>query len=677
MGTVLFSCCSDDPQPSAGLQTSSESDTFKYKVDQFADIKILRYRVPGFENLSLRQKKLIYYLYQAALSGRDIIWDQNYRHNLCVRRTLEAVSERYQGDRTADEFKKFLIYIKRVWFSNGIHHHYSTDKIPPGFSEEYFAGLIRGSEGAAFPLAEGESLESFIAKLTKILFDSRTDGKRSCQSSDKDMVAASANNFYEGLTQREAENYYADQSDPADTRPVSLGLNSKLVKENGSIVERKWKIGGMYSRAIEKIVFWLEKALTAAENDLQKAAFEKLIEYYRTGDLKTFDDYSVLWLRDSDSVVDGVNGFIEVYSDPLGIKGTWEAVVSFKDVAATRRAETISKHARWFEDHSPADPRFRKKECQGITAKVITVAALGGECYPSTPIGINLPNADWIRKVYGSKSATLENISHAYHQEALGNGFPEEFAYSQEEIKRAEKDGFLGGSLHTDLHECLGHGSGQMLPGVCAEALKNYQSPLEEARADLFALYWLPDRKLIEIGVMPDMNAAHAEYDYYIRNGLMTQLTRIEPGKDIEQAHMRSRQLIAGWVFEKGQPGQVISRKVREGKTFFVINDYEKLRQLFGDLLKEVQRIRSEGDYEAGRLLIETYGVKVDTELHREVMARYEKLKLAPYSGFMNPVFRPVMKDGEIMDVNIEYPEDYAGQMMYYSKEYSFLPTYN
>lgn len=668
--TALFNGA-EEIQSMAENQTQSDTDPFCYKIDQFADTKILRYQVPGFDDLSLRQKKLVYYLYEAALSGRDIIWDQNYRHNLCIRQTLEAILDHYKGDRDTEDFKNFMVYVKRIWFSNGIHHHYSTDKIAPEFSEEYFAELIRNSGGG---LSDPDDL---IKKLTPILFDPLVDAKRVNQDSDKDLVTHSANNFYEDVTQKEVEAYYNRLTDPEDRTPVSYGLNSKVTKENGNIVEKKWKLGGMYSQAIEKIVYWLEKAVIVAETDIQKASLEKLIEYYETGDLKTFDEYSILWTRDSESDVDVVNGFIEVYGDPLGMKATWESVVSFKDTEATKRTEIISGNAQWFEDRSPVDPKFRKKAVRGVTATVITVAALGGDCYPSTPIGINLPNADWIRKEHGSKSVTLENITYSYHQDALRNGFLDEFASSREEKERSETYGFLAGNLHTDLHECLGHGSGQMLPGVSPEALKNYHSPIEEARADLFALYYIMDEKMLELGLIPHSDAAKAEYDSYIRGGLMTQLTRIEPDKTIEQAHMRNRQLIAKWVFEKGGPDHVVSKKKRGGKTYVIINDYEKLRALFGDLLKEIQRIKSEGDYEAAKSLVERYGVKVDSELHREIRARYEKLNLAPYSGFINPVLKPVMEKGEIIDVIVEYPEDYVEQMLDYSKNYSFLPAYN
>ncbi len=647
--------------------------TFKWQVDQFADIRILRYRVPGFEELTPRQKELIYYLSEAALWGRDIITDQNYRHNLKIRKTLDAIVGGYRGDRTTPDWEKFMVYTKRVWFSNGIHHHYSTDKILPEFSPEYFESLVRGSQGVKFPLEEGQSLDDLIAFLKPIMFDPTVDAKKVCQDPSRDLVANSAVNFYEGLTQKEVEEYYARIIDKNDPTPISYGLNSRLVKRDGKIVEEVYRLGGKYGPAIEKIVYWLEKAATVAENDLQRQVIEKLIEYYRTGDLKKWDEYSILWVKDTESVVDFINGFIEVYNDPLGMKATWEAMVNFKNPEATRRVAVISANAQWFEDHSPIDQRFKREKATGVSAKVITAAILGGDCYPSTPIGINLPNPNWIRRMHGSKSVTLENITYAYDQSSLDSPFGPEFTYNEEILERIKKYGSLARNVHTDLHEVLGHGSGKLLPGVKSEDLKNYHSPIEEARADLFALYFIMDPKLVELGVLPNEEAAKAEYDVQIRNGLMTQLTRIELGKNIEQAHMRARALVSHWVYEKGKPENVISRVTKDGKTYFVVNDYQKLRQLYGELLKEIQRITSEGDYEAAKALVETYGVKVDPELHREVLERYRKLKLAPYAGFMNPVYEPVRENGKIVDVKISYPEDYVQQMLYYGKAYSIL----
>jgi dipeptidyl-peptidase-3 len=653
------------------------SDNFQYQTEQFADIKILRYQVPGFEELSLRQKELIYYLAEAARCGRDMMFDQNNKYNLRIRRTLEAIVKSYDGDRESVEFKAFLVYTKRVWFSNGIHHHYSMDKFMPEFSEEYFGELLSNTNYELLPLLEGEDVLALLTDLVPVLFDEEVDAKRVVLNPDMDLIQSSANNYYEGVSQKEVEDFYAkiEKGDPE--RPLSVGLNSKLVKEKGQIFEKVWKVGGMYSKAIEKIVFWLEKAIPVADSDLQKQSLVKLVDFYKTGDLKTFDDYSILWVKDLDAHIDVVNGFIEVYGDALAMKASWEAMVNFKDVEATKRAIIISDNAQWFEDHSPVDKRFKKEEVKGVSAKVITVAMLGGDCHPATPIGVNLPNAEWIRKEHGSKSVTIDNITQAYHQASLSGGMMEEFAYSKEEVERAKEHGFLGGNLHTDLHECLGHGSGQLLPGVGMDALKNYHSTLEEARADLFALYYMMDPKMVELGLMPSLDVAKAEYDGYIRNGLITQLTRIELGKDIEESHMRNRQLIAKWVFEKGESEKVIDKIVEEGKTYFVVNDYQKLRVLFGELLAEVQRIKSEGDFEAGKRLVEDYAVKVDVELHKEVKERFEKLNLAAYAGFINPDYHPVYEEDKIVDVKISYPNDFATQMLEYGEKYSFLPHKN
>ena len=665
---ILAAGCKKAEQPA---ETAAQE--FQWQIDQFADLRIMRYQVPGFEDLSLAQKKLIYYLSEAALCGRDIITDQNYKHNLTIRRTLDAIVEGYKGDRTDPQWEKFMVYTKRVWFSNGIHHHYATDKFIPEFTPDYFASLAKGSEGVEFPLAEGQSLDDLIAFLQPIIFDPSADAKKVSQDSTKDLVTHSAVNFYEGVTQKDVEAYYQSIADEDDPTPIWYGLNSRVVKKNGKVAEEVASIAGLYGPAIEKIVYWLEKASGVAENVQQKQVIDKLNEYYRSGDLEKWDEYNILWVNDVDSLVDFINGFIEVYSDPLGIKGSWESIVNFKDLAATKRTDTIAANAQWFEDNSPTDPRFKKKEVKGVTAKVITAAILGGDAYPSTPIGINLPNANWIRTNHGSKSVTLENITYAYDQASLGSGFGEEFSYSDEILERAKKYGSLASNLHTDLHEVLGHGSGQLLPGVSNEDLKNYHSPVEEARADLFALYYLMDDKMVELGLLPNLDAAKADYDANIRNGLMTQLRRIELGKTIEQAHMRARALIAYWVYEKGKPENVISREVKDGKTYFAINDYQKLRRLYGELLAEVQRITSEGDYEAARGLVETYGVQIDQELHEEVLQRFSKLNLAPYGGFINPVYTPVVENGEIVDIKIEYPTDYVKQMLRYGKDYSFL----
>eukprot|EP01029_Cantina_marsupialis_P005519 TRINITY_DN1605_c0_g2_i1.p1 TRINITY_DN1605_c0_g2~~TRINITY_DN1605_c0_g2_i1.p1 ORF type:complete len:655 (-),score=99.58 TRINITY_DN1605_c0_g2_i1:2918-4882(-) len=652
-------------------------EEFKYQTEQFADIKILRYQVPGFEGLSLQQKELIYYLAEAARCGRDILFDQNNKHNLGIRRTLEAIVKSYDGDRECEDFKNFMVYTKRVWFSNGIHHHYSMDKFLPKFDEEYFGELLANTNEDFLPLEDGEDVLALMTRLLPVIFEEEVDKKRVVLNSDMDLIADSANNYYEGVTQEEVEDFFAKKDKGNPEQPLSVGLNSKLVKENGKLVEKVWKLDGMYSDAIEKIIFWLEKAIPVADSDLQKESLIKLVDFYKTGDLKTFDDYSILWVKDLDAHVDVVNGFIEVYGDALAFKASWESVVNFKDIEATKRTEIISDNAQWFEDNSPVDQRFKKDEVKGVSAKVITVAMLGGDCHPYTPIGINLPNAEWIRKEHGSKSVTIDNITNAYHQSSLKSGMLDEFAFSKEEIARAKEHGLLGGSLHTDLHECLGHGSGQLLPGVGMDALKNYHSTLEEARADLFALYYIMDPKMVEIGLMPSLEVAKAEYDGYIRNGLITQLTRIEQGKDIEESHMRNRQLIAKWVLEKGEADKVVEKIIKDGKSYFVVNDYQKLRDLFGELLAEVQRIKSEGDFEAGKQMVEDYGVKVDQELHMEVLDRFKKLNLAPYAGFINPDYKPVIEDGKIVDVKISYPMDFTEQMLEYGEKYSFLPNIN
>jgi dipeptidyl-peptidase III len=655
-------------------ETEAEvGNEFKWQVDQFADLRILRYQVPGFDELTPRQKELIYYLGEAALWGRDIITDQNYKHNLTIRKTLDAVAEGFQGDRTNPEWNDFMTYTKKVWFSNGIHHHYSTDKFIPGFSRDYFMSLIKGSKGVDFPLKEGQTLDEFIAFLEPVMFDPAVDAKKVSQDSSGDLVADSAVNFYSGVTQAEVEKYYNGIINKNDPTPISYGLNSRVVKKDGKVMEEVYSIDGRYGPAIEKIVFWLEKASGVAENDQQRKVIEKLIEYYRTGDLEKFDEYNILWVKDTESRIDFVNGFIEVYNDPMGMKATWESLVNFKDLEATQRVSVISDNAQWFEENSPTEPRFKRKEAKGVTAKVITAAMLGGDCYPSTPIGINLPNANWIRRTHGSKSVTIENITYAYNQSSLDSPFGKEFTYNDEILARIKQYGALASNVHTDLHEVLGHASGKLLPGVSSEALKNYHSPVEEARADLFALYFIMDEKLVELGVLPNTKAAKAAYDAAIRNGLMTQLTRVELSKTIEQAHMRSRALVSHWVYEKGQPGNVISRETRDGKTFFLINDYQKLRELYGELLSEVQRITSEGDYEAAKALVENYGVQVDQKLHKEVLDRYGKLNLAPYSGFINPVYTPVKENGEITDIKISYPDNYVKQMLRYGKEYATL----
>lgn len=654
------------------------NNSFSFVVEQFADLRILRYPVSGFEELSIKQKELIYYLSQAALEGRDILFDQNYKYNLIIRRTLEAVYEHYNGNRESSEFSECETFLKRVWFSNGIHHHYSTAKITPGFGADFFKQAVQRINDKHLPLRADESKQDLINRLTPILFDPEVAARRVNQNENEDLIATSANHYYDNVSQQETESFYASKKDSEDKTPVSHGMNSLLTKENGQIVEKTWKIGGLYSPAIEKIVYWLKKARQVAENHQQKKVISLLTDFYETGDLSTFDQYNIEWLQDQDSRIDFINGFIETYGDPLGLKASWESVVNFKNTEATRRTETISRNAQWFEDHSPIDERFRKQEVRGVSAKVINVAMLGGDCYPHTPIGINLPNADWLRKEYGSKSVTIENITYAYDQAAKGTGFLEEFCYSDEEIARHKEYGFQAGNLHTDLHECLGHGSGQLLEGISGDELKAYGAVIEEARADLFALYYMGDKKLIELGLLPDQEAFKAEYDNYIRNGLLTQVTRIALGDNIEQAHMRNRQLIASWAFEHGKASNVIEKVSRDGKTFFTINDYKGLRDLFASLLAEIQRIKSEGDFESAKKLVERYAVKIDKDLHAEVLERYKKLNLAPYSGFVNPVYR-LQKDekGNITDVVPYYTEGYAEQMMRYSREHSWLPDYN
>lgn len=649
---------------------------FSYIVDQFADLQILRYQVPGFENLSLRQKQLLYHLSEAALMGRDILFDQNGRYNLVIRRTLEAVYQYGTVDKSSADYQAFEVYLKRVWFANGIHHHYGEDKFMPGFSEAFFDAAVRSVDASLLPLKVGETVDTLLARLKPVIFDPTVMPKRTVQSGDTDWIQASANNYYgEDVTQAEVEAFYGKMKAEGDSRcPLSYGLNSRLEKENGQLVERVWKVGGLYSEAIERIVAELEKAAAFAENEKQRQIIATLIDYYRTGDLRTFDAYSILWVEDTDSQVDFVNGFIETYGDALGLKASWESTVNFRNEEATRRTQTISENAQWFEDHSPVDQRFKKEQVKGVSAKVITVTMLGGDCYPSTPIGINLPNADWIRRDHGSKSVTIENIMEAYDKASQGSGFSDEFVWSDEERNRIKTYGFLTDMLHTDLHECLGHGSGQLLPGTDPDALKAYASTLEEARADLFGLYYLADPKMQELGLVPDGEAFKAEYYKYMMNGLLTQLVRIEEGKDVEEAHMRNRQLIARWVFEQGAADKVVELKKREGKTFVVINDYQQLRALFGKLLAEVQRIKSEGDYDAGRSLVENYGVKIDPVLHHEIRERYVRLHLSPYKGFVNPVMREVKDDsGHVTDITLDYTEGYAEQMLRYSRDYSYL----
>ncbi|RNC63526.1 dihydrofolate reductase [Proteiniphilum sp. X52] len=677
---TLLAACNNGNKADKQIPADDGIDyaTFEYKVDRFADIEILRYPVPGFNSLSLQQKELIYYLSQAALEGRDILWDQHNRYNLTIRRVCEGVYENYMGDKSSENWKHFETYLKRIWMANGIHHHYSEDKIIPEFPRDYFVSIVKGVDPGRMPFRDGMAADETLNEILPVMFDPNVMPKRMNQTPGADIVATSAVNFYEGVTQKEVEEFYNAMKDPNDNTPVSYGLNSKVVKKDGVVTEQVWKRGGMYDKAIERIIGWLEKAAAVAENHQQKEAVNSLISYYQTGDLKTFDDYSVKWVTDTASRVDFINGFIETYADPLGMKATWESMVNFKSEEASERTRIISENAQWFEDNSPIDNRFKKEEVKGVSAKVITAAMLGGDCYPATPIGINLPNSNWIRRDHGSKSVTIDNITFAYDKAAEGNGFREEFMWSDTERERAKKYGTLTDNLHTDLHECLGHGSGKLLPGVDGDALKAYGSPLEETRADLFALYYLADPKLVELGLLPDNEAYKTEYYGYVMNGAMTQLTRIQPGKDIEQAHMRNRALISNWVIENGKADKVVELQQRDGKTYVVINDYDKLRSLFGELLAEVQRIKSEGDYEAGKNLVEKYGVKVNANLHKEVLVRYEALNIAPYKGFVNPVYKLVTDDkGKVTNVTVSYDENYVNQQLRYSRQYSALPLKN
>ena len=652
-----------------------EEHIFNYVVDQFADLQVLRYRVAGFDSLTLQQKKLVYYLSEAALQGRDILFDQNGKYNLQIRRLLETLYVHFTGDRTEEPFLALEVYLKRVWFSNGIHHHYGCDKFVPGFSAEYLKNLILHIDVSLLPLESGETVEAMCDKLFPVIFHPEVMPKRVNQNDGEDLVETSAANYYEGVTQQEAEAFYAAQKAQGDAEhPVMYGMNSRLVKKDGVIQEEVWKVGGLYGKAIEKIIGWLHRAEEVAENDSQRQVIRLLVAFYQTGDLKLFDDYSIQWLKDTASRVDFVNGFIESYGDPLGMKASWESIVNFKDLEATRRTELISSNAQWFEDHSPVNPSFKKERVKGVSAKVITAAMLAGDLYPSSAIGINLPNSNWIRSVHGSKSVTIGNLTDAYNKAARGNGFREEFVYSEAEKELLDNYADLTSDLHTDLHECLGHGSGKLLPGVDPDALKAYGSTIEEARADLFGLYYMADAKLVELGLLPDNEAYKAEYYSYMMNGLMTQLVRIEPGAQIEEAHMRNRQLIARWALEKGRDGQVVEWVKKAGKTFVRINDYVRLRELFGQLLAEIQRIKSEGDFEAARALVENYAVKVDAALHAEVLERYSSLHLAPYKGFVNPVYTPqVDENGEITDVTVLYDEGYTEQMLRYSRDYSNL----
>lgn len=663
----------------AAMASTAQNNGFKYSDEKFADIQMLRYVVEGFDSLSPKEKALVYCLQEASLCGRDILFDQNCRYNLRIRKALETIYTDYKGNRNSKDFKAMEVYLKRVWFSNGIHHHYGCEKFVPGFSEDFLAEALRSVDKKKLPLGKGRSVDAFIKEVFPVIFDPKVMPMRVNQTDGQDLIKTSACNYYgEGVTQAEAEEFYAKMKKPGEAEPVMYGLNSRLVKEGGKLKEKVWRQGGLYGTAIDKIVYWLDKARKYSENEQQTKVIDKLVEYYKTGNLKTFDEYCIEWVRDTASRVDFTNGFTESYGDPLGMKASWEALVNFKDIAATARTEKLSANAQWFEDNSPVDPRFKKEKVKGITAKVITAAILGGDLYPSTAIGINLPNSNWIRKEYGSKSVTIGNITDAYNKAAHGNGFLNEYVIDKATLDNIDKYGDACDELHTDLHECLGHGSGKMLPGADADSLKAYGSTVEEARADLFGLYYIADPKLVELGLTPNLEAYKSEYYTYMMNGLMTQLVRIQPGNNIEEAHMRNRAMIAHWAYEHGKADGVVELVKRDGKTYVKINDYAALRKLFGKLLAEVQRVKSEGDFEGARRLVEDYGVKVDPELHKEVRARYEKLGISPYKGFINPVYKATIDNaGNITDVKVEYGESYEHQMLRYSHDYSFLPYVN
>lgn len=687
LAVVLTACKSSDNEltslnspkkDSLAMDTITPKEKFNFVAEQFADLRVLRYEVKDFDKLPLQTKTLLYYLYEAALCGRDINYDQNYKYNLVIRKTLEAILNTSSHDNTSEEFKQLSVYAKRIWFSSGIHHHYNHDKFVPECSETFFKHVLEHVDEKQLPLQQGQSKADFIAFVTPLIFDLKIAPKRVSLDSKTDLIKSSAVNFYEDVSQKEVEDFYAAQVNKASNQNPMYGLNSKLMKENGKLVEKTWMVGGMYTQSIEKIVYWLEKAVTVAENNNQKLALETLIKFYKTGSLVDFDTYNIAWVKDTESIVDVVNGFIEVYHDPLGKKGSFEAVVSVKDLEASKRIALIGKNAQWFEDNSSILPQHKKKNVKGISAKVINAVVESGDAAPSTPIGINLPNNEWIRETHGSKSVNLGNIVEAYDQ-AAGGSVVNEFYYNDEIKERVKNNASLADKLHTDMHEVIGHASGQIEDGIGQpqETLKNYASALEEGRADLVALYYLMDNKLIELGVMPTLDCGKAAYDEYITKGMIIQLARIKPGKDIEEAHMRNRKMIAEWAFEKGKKENVIERKFENGKTYFVVNDYTKLRALFGELLKEIQRIKSQGDYKAGRNLIENYGVKIDQALHKEVLERYAKLSIAPYAGFIQPKLVPTMQDGKVMDVNIVYPTDFTEQMLEFGKTYGLLPVYN
>lgn len=673
MTAMLFAGCTGDKKEVSGLSTPAPAD-FQYVVDQFADMQVLRYRVNGIETLTLRQQEMLYYLSEAALSGRDILYDQNGKYNLTIRRILEAIYTADNVDRQSDDFKTMELYLKRVWVSNGIHHHYSGEKFVPGFSQPWFEEMIGNLPVEKLGLREGQEVSDLLNDIMPVIFDPSVMPQHKNQAAGVDLIATSASNYYDGVTQAEAEAFYNAMKDPSDAEPISYGLNSKLVKRDGVIVEDVYKVGGLYSAAMERIVYWLEKAMGVAETEAQRVALEKLISFYRTGDLEEFDEYAILWVADTESLIDYVCGYTETYGDPIGLKASWEALINFKDLKATERTIKISDNAQWFEDNSPIAPEFKKAECKGVTAKVINAAMMGGDCYPTTPLGINLPNANWIRATHGSKSVTIENVSEAYAASVQGTGFTEEFAWSDAEIELLNKYKYITDNLHTDLHECLGHGSGKLAPGVDPDALLAYGAVIEEARADLFGLYYVADDKMVELGLLPDKEAYKAQYYSYIQNGLMTQTTRIELGKNIEQTHMRNRQLISKWVLERSAQDKTVELAQRDGKYYVKVNDYEKLRGYFGELLHEIQRIKSTGDYEAAKAMVEKYAITIDPVMHAQILERYAKLNMYPYKGFVNPVYTASFdEDGAFTGMTIDYTEDYAEQHLRYSREYSFL----
>lgn len=676
MAIIALASCSKKEEEAAPALFTPEIEDFDYVVDRFADLEILRYRVPGIENLTVKQQELLYYLSEAALSGRDIIYDQNGRYNLAIRTLLESVYTMDGIDTTSADYRGMETYLKRVWVSNGIHHHYSGVKFVPEFSQQWFEEQINKLPFEKLPLAEGQSKDELFAELLPVIFDPSVMPLHKNQTDGEDVILTSASNYYgEGVTQADAEGFYAAMRDTADHSPISYGLNSRLVRRDGRLVEDVYRVGGLYDAAMAKIVYWLEKALTVCETPEQKAALAKLIEFYKSGDLRTFDQYCILWTADTRSLIDYVCGYTETYGDPIGLKAAWEAIINFKDIEATKRTEKISSNAQWFEDRSPIDPEFRKKECKGVTAKVITAAMMGGDNYPTSALGINLPNADWIRAQYGSKSVSIDNVAEAYAQSAKGSGFQEEFVLGDTEREMIKKYGDITDKMHTDLHECLGHGSGKLAPGVSSEALGKYQAVLEEARADLFGLYYVADPKMVELGLLPDTTAYRAQFYTYLMNGLLTQQTRIKLGDNIEQTHMRDRQLIAKWVLEKAQTDHSVEMVERDGKHYLVINNYGLVRQHFGELLRLIQHTKSTGDYNTARTLVETYSIKLDPVLHKEILDRYARLNLAPYKGFVNPVYTATFDDnGKFTGLSISYDEGYAEQNLRYSRQYSFLP---